>query len=223
MATPKQEIQTDKNENRCFKCERRFKMEYELTLHHQLHTDQRVFRCTSCYQTFNRHHSLVFHFSYVHMGERLFSCQICKKVFQSKGHLSIHLQIHSQVFVCAKCDKSFRQKSSLKRHLQEHRERPFTCLICNKLFIQHDNFECHMKTIHDGNSISSCSGNMGKGQVLSLECHESLECQSISHLSGADKRDESNLRSSWSKAKQLDLHTSDTPFAMEIKIEDDLE
>ena len=64
-------------------------------------------------------------------------CLICKKVFQCKAALAIHLLIHTgeKPFECEVCSKRFKQKGQLKVHSRTHVSEK-TCAKCSKTFVK---------------------------------------------------------------------------------------
>ncbi|XP_071050728.1 zinc finger protein 569-like [Onthophagus taurus] len=99
------------------------------------------------------------------MGERSFSCKICKKSFRTKTILKEHMRIHtnSKPFVCNICQKSFAQRRGLHIHIRIHTNstlrkhckihiislsniwyfpeqkfEPRTCMGCNKTYTTTD-------------------------------------------------------------------------------------
>ena len=81
-------------------------------------------------------------------------CPFCKKVFKQKSHLNHHKRVkhlkgeHLEKFRCKECDRKFTCTSSLKNHMMLHNdERPFSCNLCEKRFVQELIFKTEFFTI----------------------------------------------------------------------------
>ncbi len=78
-----------------------------------------------------------------------YSCRICKKMFQDKYSLGLHVRSHirDRPFECEVCHKRFTQKVHLKTHMRTHTgERPFECDVCGKGFTTSTNRNTHRST-----------------------------------------------------------------------------
>jgi uncharacterized Zn-finger protein len=54
----------------------------------------------------------------MHKGEKPYECEICKKVFYSNSHLTVHKRVHTgeKPYSCDVCQKSYAQCNALSRH-----------------------------------------------------------------------------------------------------------
>jgi hypothetical protein len=74
-------------------------------------------------------------------NERRFACQVCKKRFWRKTHLTRHSKAHQGKYEyhCEHCGKAFYRRDQYSVHLRSHTgERPYACAFqgCSKRFTQ---------------------------------------------------------------------------------------
>lgn len=80
-----------------------------------------------------------------------FTCEICGKSFQAKGHLTRHRLIHSgaKPFLCHVCGTGFNQKVALQTHVLTHAGmNPFKCNQCGQTFRFKVSLHSHMVSVH---------------------------------------------------------------------------
>ncbi|KAM4748246.1 fez family zinc finger protein 1 [Rhinophrynus dorsalis] len=95
---------------------------------------------------------------------KVFTCEVCGKVFNAHYNLTRHMPVHTgaRPFVCKICGKGFRQASTLCRHKIIHtQEKPHKCNQCGKAFNRSSTLNTHTR-IHAGYKPFVCEF-CGKG------------------------------------------------------------
>ncbi|XP_066525923.1 fez family zinc finger protein 1 [Hoplias malabaricus] len=99
-----------------------------------------------------------------HSKPKVFTCEVCGKVFNAHYNLTRHMPVHTgaRPFVCKVCGKGFRQASTLCRHKIIHtQEKPHKCTQCGKAFNRSSTLNTHAR-IHAGYKPFVCEF-CGKG------------------------------------------------------------
>uniref|UniRef100_A0A1B0D8K2 C2H2-type domain-containing protein n=1 Tax=Phlebotomus papatasi TaxID=29031 RepID=A0A1B0D8K2_PHLPP len=117
-------------------------------------------KCHTCDRTFCRMQSLKNHIkiheerkssvSTVEKKSKLdYKCDRCPKVFPGTQALIDHIRAeHRGSLQCPKCTFRFYKEDELNVHLVDHKNLPFICKACNRLFKFSDSLKNHIKTYH---------------------------------------------------------------------------
>ena len=143
---------------KCRECGVTFSVLATLQNHAKTHTAAAIETCSFCHLEFNNlsdyHQHLV-----THRGEdNIFVCQLCTKIFSSKGEFSKHITAHTQrrPYTCSHCQKAFRDPGSLTKHERIHTgELPFVCTVCDRGFAEKSSLRKHLRT-HSGEKPYKC-------------------------------------------------------------------
>ena len=109
--------------------------------------------CPYCNKRFCEPYFAEKHIKYEH-GTNPFSCETCKKSFQSKQALKYHTDTQhsalSQYYKCSICDKSFKSSVSLNNHIKyvHSDDRKHCCKSCDSKFKQKKHLREHYLRVH---------------------------------------------------------------------------
>lgn len=135
----------------CQFCGKSFNHFSSFQLHSKSHTRDYKKSCQYCSKKFLTNQTLKWHVDYHHLNKPAIpkeACQICQKKVQ-KFYLKIHLKSHSETFKCSICGRACITESSLKCHQFQHtKERPFSCLYCEKSYTYGKNLKFHVRKCH---------------------------------------------------------------------------
>ena len=127
----------------------------------QTHTQEkhRRYVCRFCYNTFSLRCNLKRH-ERLHVGVKPYNCKVCNKSFARSTDLKLHMHKHGMsetdvIVPCPRCPRSFLSVQNLRWHLYKvHKEADATyaCTICEKLFIDKDEYMKHREE-HTGENL----------------------------------------------------------------------
>ncbi|KAH8318865.1 hypothetical protein KR074_008361 [Drosophila pseudoananassae] len=110
----------------CGRCDGRF-VSLQLLRHHnesQCRNAQKRFLCHKCPLRFRWKHNLKAHFREHRITNQTFECPECKRVFDKKKSLTVHLlSVHaeeSKLIPCQWCSRKFYRHDYLVKHLKRH-------------------------------------------------------------------------------------------------------
>ena len=141
---------------KCTECNRMYFTEQDMKKHVEMHKRNRKltdYVCTICGWTTKSHggHTLKRHMV-THTDERPFKCDQCDMRFKSTDTMMSHktaVHVAERNHKCSYCQKEFKKGFALKRHLDIHVGNfSAHCKICDKSFVQKDNYKLHMKRKH---------------------------------------------------------------------------
>ena len=119
-----------------------YKQSHASTALENVSKDDRL--CSLCQKTVASAHSLRSHISTSHIGESAHKCSVCSKFYAEASGLKVHMQSHGigSKIPCPICKKEFNSLGHMNEHKKSHRpdseHADSTCEKCNKVF-QH----CH--------------------------------------------------------------------------------
>ncbi|KAM7286887.1 zinc finger protein 99 [Ixodes scapularis] len=144
------------------------------------------YRCSLCQKHCNSTNHLCKHIAAKHRdnGERLFTCDICKRSFRWKHTLKAHTILHHPtvngegtptLHKCPHCDVAFPYRFALQSHLIKHSERrDFHCKLCGMAFKRKQPLTDHMKAVHCSEKKFHCTTC---GQMFAVKRYLDAHCR----------------------------------------------
>nr|XP_032528242.1 solute carrier family 2, facilitated glucose transporter member 1-like [Danaus plexippus plexippus] len=141
--------------NMCDVCTLRFKSKTVLTQHKLLHS--RVFVCNKCGVHIKKWSHALTH-RHKCWDVCVSVCVYCKKVFNNKNSLDVHIRgVHKNIkkYVCVECKRLFGTKQRLRVHMRSHTgSKPFVC-DCGRKFTTKSNLKSH-QNVHSSSREHYC-------------------------------------------------------------------
>ncbi|KAM9332401.1 zinc finger Y-chromosomal protein-like [Pholidichthys leucotaenia] len=143
--------------------------------------------CDVCGKVMKNKSSLARH-SFIHTGQKPFSCHLCELRFNRRDNLQHHLthlhpdgasrrekQRPAATWLCAVCGKTFSCRSRLKTHEVIHSGvKPHRCDLCPKAYMRTNDLEHHRKVVH-ANGVAEPPR---PSSLLCDLCGKEFKCQS---------------------------------------------
>lgn len=140
----------------CSLCSQRC-VNWSVTRDHLLtsHVNRATAKCQFCKQPLNlRADCIVTHMLRLHVGVKLFKCNLCKATFYGRHSLLLHLRRRHECGTTHECDwcaSSFADKRDLQAHILQHLSAwPYKCHICLATFVEKSDIASHMRDHKNG-------------------------------------------------------------------------
>ena len=145
----------------CEICSKEFKRKQALQIHGRTHLSEKNYKCDICNKTFVCEFYLKTHHERIHKdNSKIFSCQVCLKVFKyQKSKRNCELNHQRKIYyACKVCHKQLESLNGYNKHkLTHNKERPlYKCTICEKSFTCKNYLTKH-GDIHRNDKAYACS------------------------------------------------------------------
>ncbi|XP_025268545.1 zinc finger protein 271-like isoform X2 [Camponotus floridanus] len=157
-ARSKPKLRRRKNKFTCKLCSRNFLQRSKYIIHKSLHKDNKcIYECIQCKTLFDSKDNLMLHQKTTQHSTNL--VEENNEIQEPLERLEIHSaeqdtststireEASNAIYMCEKCDKHFELKQEYELHMRMvHELQKFTCNVCNKDFTNQSNLEMHMNT-----------------------------------------------------------------------------
>ena len=226
---------------KCSICDVAFANNDALVDHQAFHTHTKSyycgqFKCAVCDKGFMSNDALADHLR-AHVGRCPYVCSACEQSFSQSREAQFSVAPDSETIPhnCNMCDKSFKCESFLAEHLKVHKsdKRRYKCSICSRPFKHLVQNVCYLtKPIHSTIDSSSSQRNLSSHSKACSEAYSKVRFHpmnnrkrapsSMSVSSEKDRDGQSIPKLKWNGASLPRLHSSEVPYAMYIKEEEDI-
>lgn len=141
------------NPEECDKCKPTLAEDYDVTKStYDENDDLQEVKCQICERTCPNFELYINHFHY-HISRVPFYCYTCRTEFPDKRELYAHSKTHApkdaESYTCEICSKVFSTKGNFRRHLKSHEAvRAFACDRCFKQYDYKSALDLHLKKAH---------------------------------------------------------------------------
>jgi len=153
----------DPEPSNCPHCDKTFINTRLLNAHVALHLyddKEPDVECDICKKLYKSEAKMLMHKNIRHSGET-FMCELCSKIFESRGGLSSHMKSHipdeeRERVQCELCSHWLQKGMSYKSHMRKHKSGPQKCTICDKELKNPNCLRAHMTTVHNDDKKYKC-------------------------------------------------------------------
>jgi KRAB domain-containing zinc finger protein len=134
-------------------------------------TNEKNHNCSECNGTFKTHKQLLCHKRRKH-SKRLYSCDVCGKVFKNEEYLKLHFSYHL-VVKCKFCPEVLPEAELSKHLIMHHNGSIVKCEHCNEVFYNKNKLRDHLSIVHKksyGIQCGVCLKQLRKEDIPGHQC-----------------------------------------------------